>query len=394
MIAASTIFDRVDIAITMPRIGNVDYWSPPDHCRFTNPRPGGWMTTNIACLGASILTGKSLNYSYGVVNRINPRGRLPSQKYDLAIFDTIRTAYLANSVNSEAKILHLEDVLSDRYARESELSSGQIFGAASDRVPLGRYIKGPIVPRLYNREARKLYMDEISSSSSFDLVTLSSPEEARTWSSRFRRTQVRWAPIATPTASRLSNQGRKNERKQSSLARKLVFLGTLSYHPNVRSLDRVILEIFPHIRRLYPELKLEVVGACLPSIQTARQGEDVVFHGYVDDLEPFLNQTSCLIMPSSEPGGIKVKLIEALLAGSTVLTDPDIATATGLLGKSDSLVECRCVEEYVAAVTDFMSSDPDELAILAAQSSKTTSDIYGEEAVRSRLSDLILEAIS
>ena len=106
----------------------------------------------------------------------------------------------------------------------------------------------------------------------------------------------------------------------------LLFLGTLSYGPNVDGLERFLGRTWPALRRARPGLELEVVGRnpCA-RVRAATRLAGVRLVGPVDDVRPWLARAAALVAPLAIGGGTRVKLVEALAAGTPVIATPTAA---------------------------------------------------------------------
>lgn len=94
---------------------------------------------------------------------------------------------------------------------------------------------------------------------------------------------------------------------------RLLYLGSLDWHPNVDAIEHLAQEIWPMIRRACPAARLEVVGrrasAGLRARLTATDG--VTLHSDVADVRPMLAQ-SILVVPLRIGGGTRIKILEAM----------------------------------------------------------------------------------
>ncbi|MCC6456183.1 MAG: glycosyltransferase [Caldilineaceae bacterium] len=96
-------------------------------------------------------------------------------------------------------------------------------------------------------------------------------------------------------------------------ARRVTFLGGLHYPPNAEGVLWFAREVFPQVLRAMPEAVLTVIGkqppASLKSFGIPAKNLDVT--GYVDDLDPYLDETAVSIVPLHSGGGMRVKILDA-----------------------------------------------------------------------------------
>lgn len=132
-------------------------------------------------------------------------------------------------------------------------------------------------------------------------------------------------------------------------AHRLLFVGTLSYGPNVDGLRWFLSTIFPALRQAYPEATLAVAGRkpseALQSLCAATAG--VTLHADPPDLAPYYRHASVAIVPLFEGGGTRLKILEAIAAGRPVLSTPIGAEGLRLQHDRDCLL-FRDAAEFLA----------------------------------------------
>lgn len=105
-----------------------------------------------------------------------------------------------------------------------------------------------------------------------------------------------------------------------------VFVGSLSYPPNVEGLLWFIRRVMPLLD--VPGFRLEIVGSGAPPelIAAARRG-DVHLRGWAPDLDEVYRRATLAILPLHSGGGTRIKLIEAAAHGT-----PFVATRRAAAG--------------------------------------------------------------
>ena len=100
----------------------------------------------------------------------------------------------------------------------------------------------------------------------------------------------------------------------------LLFTGDMSFQPNIDAALFLTDEVFPEIRREYPEAELRIVGRNPdPRIQALAQ-TGVVVTGAVPDMLPHLHEATVYIAPHFTGAGTRTKLLEAMGAGLPIVT--------------------------------------------------------------------------
>lgn len=108
----------------------------------------------------------------------------------------------------------------------------------------------------------------------------------------------------------------------------LVFTGKMDYRPNVDAALWLVNEILPLIRQHIPDATVTLVGQ-QPSarLDGLRAIEGVYITGKVESVVPYLRGAAAYVAPLRMGSGTRLKLLEAMAAGS-----PIVATATAAAG--------------------------------------------------------------
>ena len=99
----------------------------------------------------------------------------------------------------------------------------------------------------------------------------------------------------------------------------LVFVGSFRHPPNIDAAIRLITAIFPKVQARYPETLLYIVGD-KPTAEIRRSGnKNIIVTGRVADVTPYLDNAAVVVAPLRFGGGMRVKMLEALAAGKSVV---------------------------------------------------------------------------
>lgn len=118
-------------------------------------------------------------------------------------------------------------------------------------------------------------------------------------------------------------------------SRTLLFVGRLSYSPNVYGLERFLETIWPAVRARQPAAELRIVGTRLTAERKAKwsahPGVRVV--GFVEDLAREYADCAFTIAPVYWGGGTKIKVLDSLSHGRTCVATPHALYGFGGLVK-------------------------------------------------------------
>ncbi len=108
----------------------------------------------------------------------------------------------------------------------------------------------------------------------------------------------------------------------------LVFLGAMSYPPNVDAVAWFCDAIWPDVRARHPALKFMIVGRSPHRrIRALGRRPGIIVTGEVADVRPYIARASAVIVPVRSGGGTRLKILEAM-----AMARPVISTTLGAEG--------------------------------------------------------------
>ncbi|MTD58323.1 glycosyltransferase [Amycolatopsis pithecellobii] len=99
----------------------------------------------------------------------------------------------------------------------------------------------------------------------------------------------------------------------------VLFVGSFDHVPNRDAVRWLATEIIPLVRKARPDAVVHVVGSNPPPEITALDGEGVVVHGWVPDIDPLYRKARVVAAPLRFGAGVKGKVGEALACGVPVV---------------------------------------------------------------------------
>lgn len=100
----------------------------------------------------------------------------------------------------------------------------------------------------------------------------------------------------------------------------LMFVGGYQHPPNIDAAIWFTQEILPLVRAELPEVELHLIGSkAPPEVQALGQLPGVIFHGFVAELEPFLDQCRLAVAPLRYGAGVKGKVNMSMSYGQPVI---------------------------------------------------------------------------
>jgi glycosyltransferase involved in cell wall biosynthesis len=149
----------------------------------------------------------------------------------------------------------------------------------------------------------------------------------------------------------------------------LIFVGVMSYAPNVDAAAYLIDQIVPRVRKDIPDLEVYIVGRDPSSGLQEKASRQACVHvtGFVDDVRPYLERSMVAVAPIRYGAGIQNKLLEAMAMEVPVVTTELAAEGLRVMGGSNPpLYVAGDAEEFTQRVVTLLR-DPVERARLARQ---------------------------
>lgn len=103
----------------------------------------------------------------------------------------------------------------------------------------------------------------------------------------------------------------------------LLYVGALSWGPNVTAARALAVEILPEVRRRVPDARVRLVGRDPdPEVMALGNLDGVEVLGSVPEVLPHFGGAAALVVPLESGGGTRLKIIEAFAAGLPVVSTP------------------------------------------------------------------------
>ena len=137
----------------------------------------------------------------------------------------------------------------------------------------------------------------------------------------------------------------------------LVFVGSMDWLPNIDGVKWFAEESFPLIKEKYPECTFTVVGRNPHEsiAELAQRFAGIHITGTVDDVRPYVNKASVVVVPLRYGGGTRLKILEAFDMGK-----PVVSTTLGCEGieytNNEHLIRADTAEEIAVKCGELLSN--------------------------------------
>jgi glycosyltransferase involved in cell wall biosynthesis len=174
---------------------------------------------------------------------------------------------------------------------------------------------GNIARKAYLRYlARKLKETELDAMRSVDGIVAISSEDAK----RFKELGLKKPLIAVPFGVDLSTFDIHPYTKNEGL--NLFHIGAMDWSPNVEGIYWFLEEIWPEVLQTTPNAKLHLAGRNMSDTLQQSDYPNTHIYGEIKDAYSFMGAYDVMVVPLLAGGGMRVKIIEAMALGKTVIS--------------------------------------------------------------------------
>lgn len=100
---------------------------------------------------------------------------------------------------------------------------------------------------------------------------------------------------------------------------KIGWLGGLNWSPNKEGVIWFLNEVWPTLSELYPQLELHLAGVGTEELKSDLN-QNVISHGYLTDIEQYMESLDLFIVPLLTGGGTRLKILDAFARGIPVVS--------------------------------------------------------------------------
>ncbi|MFN5182933.1 MAG: glycosyltransferase family 4 protein [Bacteroidota bacterium] len=172
---------------------------------------------------------------------------------------------------------------------------------------------------------------------------------------------------------------------------KAYFLGAMDWHPNIQAVSWMIENIFPSIDSETRDFSITIAGNKMPSEFLNYKSNNLIVKGKIDDPISFSDDFGIMLAPILSGGGLKIKVVEAMALGKTVITTDVGAEGLGAIpGKHFYL--CNSKEEFISAIKSCIA-EKQRAYEMALQGQQFIMDNFNVVSIMKRLEGFVKSMI-
>jgi len=133
-------------------------------------------------------------------------------------------------------------------------------------------------------------------------------------------------------------------------------IGSMDWAPNLNGLQWFIRNVWPLLHKSFPKLRFHIAGRN-PGTKFSFTGTNIIDHGEVSNAYEFMLKHYILVVPLFESSGIRIKILEAMALGKTV-----VSTSQGAKGikatDREHLIIADNADDFNAAISELLLNKP------------------------------------
>ncbi len=136
----------------------------------------------------------------------------------------------------------------------------------------------------------------------------------------------------------------------------LVFTGKMSYHANVSMVKHLVAEIMPRVWAKRSKVRVMIVGKD-PGPEVRALGTDprISVTGTVEDIRPYLWESTIAVVPLVYGAGIQNKVLEAMACGTPVVTTSKTLSSLDVTPNKE-LVAADNADEFARGILELLDN--------------------------------------
>ncbi len=147
----------------------------------------------------------------------------------------------------------------------------------------------------------------------------------------------------------------KYKKDESTTEYPSVFhIGAMDWMPNADGIKWLLENVWPKVLLKHPAVNLYLAGRNMPSWLKQLSIPNVLVLGEVEDSNQFINSKSIMLVPLTSGGGMRVKIIEGMALGKTVVSTSIGAEGIEYENLKDILI-ADSADEFVEAIHTCLS---------------------------------------
>lgn len=168
----------------------------------------------------------------------------------------------------------------------------------------------------------------------------------------------------------------------NSKPRSLLYLGSMDWKPNEDAVIWFIEKVYEKLLIQFPDLKFYIVGKNPSARLKAMANENIIITGRVDDVRPYIKETSISVIPIRVGGGMRVKILELMASGKPIVTSTIGAEGICYTRNKDIMI-ADTENEFISVLSELLNN-PERLKKIGENARITVVNHYSWNSIISQ----------
>ena len=156
-------------------------------------------------------------------------------------------------------------------------------------------------------------------------------------------------------------------------------LGSMDWQPNEEGIRWLLNSVWPRVIKKRPQARLDLAGNKMPKDLIDLDIPGVMIQGRVRDAEAYMQKRQVMLVPLFSAGGMRVKIIEGMAMGRTIISTPIGAEGINYTDGKDVLL-ARTATEFVERILGLIDR-PESVRAIGLAAHALVRDQYAEESI-------------
>ncbi len=156
-------------------------------------------------------------------------------------------------------------------------------------------------------------------------------------------------------------------------------LGSMDWQPNEEGIRWLLNTVWPRVIKKRPQARLDLAGNKMPKDLMELDLPGVTIKGRVRDAVVYMQKRQVMLVPLFSAGGMRVKIIEGMAMGRTIISTPIGAEGIAYTDGIDLLL-ARNANEFVERIVSLIDH-PETVRSIGSAAHALVRDRYAEEAI-------------
>ena len=163
----------------------------------------------------------------------------------------------------------------------------------------------------------------------------------------------------------------------------LYHIGSMNWMPNTEGIKWFLKNVWSKLHEREPDIQLNLAGRHTPKWMKKLKMKNVNVYGEVPDAKEFIKNNDIAIVPLLSGSGIRIKIIESLAMGKTVITTT-IGAECIQYSEYNNIIIADTPTKIVETICR-ITKDPEEIRRIGRNARKLIEDLYDNKKIIDRL---------